>query len=304
MTGTTIIAAHSCWAQALSVSSGSNLRRMTSVELSAMPSVKCAKPQEWNIGAASIVCSRARSGIMSNSAAAGPSDSGCLRWAPFGLPVVPLVRITTRPFSLGGSTLHGAPPAMTGAGPGARGRAGDEVLERGVVGRLAGVVPGDEALAPLARVVDEVLELGVVDDRGRLLALGDRGDLRARELRVEVQRVGAELRQRDGRVDEAAVVAAHDRDARTLPHPAGAQGVGQGVRALGALGERERPEVVDERRGVRMADRADRVARGGRGPEAAQRAPRLDDPVRARRRHDSRARQRAGGEEFLPDPVL
>ena len=105
ITGTTTSAVHSCWAIALSVSSGSNLRRMTSVELSAMPRVKCAKPQEWNIGAASIVCSRARSGIMSNSAAAGSSDSGWRRWAPFGLPVVPLVRITTRPLRLGGSSV-------------------------------------------------------------------------------------------------------------------------------------------------------------------------------------------------------
>ena len=47
-----------------------------------MPSVKCAKPQEWNIGAAIIVVSRARSGIFENSAAAGSSDSGCLRGRP------------------------------------------------------------------------------------------------------------------------------------------------------------------------------------------------------------------------------
>jgi hypothetical protein len=130
---------------------------MTSVELSAMPSVKCAKPHEWNIGAASIVCSRARSGIMSNSAAAGSSDSGWRRWAPFGLPVVPLVRMTTRPFWLGGSTSDVVALA-------------DEVLEARVVAGLADVMPGDEALAALARVVDEVLELGVVDDRGGLLA--------------------------------------------------------------------------------------------------------------------------------------
>ena len=68
----------------------------------AAPSVKCAKPQEWNIGAAIIVVSRARSGIFENSAAAGSSESGCLRAAPFGVPVVPEVRITTRPGSAGG----------------------------------------------------------------------------------------------------------------------------------------------------------------------------------------------------------
>ena len=34
-----------------------------------MPSVKCAKPQEWNSGAAIIVLSRALSGIIASSAA-------------------------------------------------------------------------------------------------------------------------------------------------------------------------------------------------------------------------------------------
>ncbi len=65
-------------------------------------SVKCAKPHEWNIGAAIIVVSRACSGIFENSAAAGSSESGWLRAAPLGVPVVPEVRITTRPFSAGG----------------------------------------------------------------------------------------------------------------------------------------------------------------------------------------------------------
>ena len=82
-----------------------------------MPSVKCTKPQEWNIGAAIIVGSPARSGILENSAAAGSSDSGCLRWAPLGEPVVPLVRITTRPLFSGATTSRGV------AG-------GDEVLQR------------------------------------------------------------------------------------------------------------------------------------------------------------------------------
>ena len=86
-----------------------------------MPSVKCAKPHEWNIGAAIIVRSRARSGIFENSAAAGSSDSGCLRCAPFGVPVVPLVRMTTRPFSAGGTTSAGSPRL-------------DQVLEQRVLG--------------------------------------------------------------------------------------------------------------------------------------------------------------------------
>ena len=74
-----------------------------------MPRVKCAKPHEWNIGAAIIVVSRARNGIFENSAAAGSSVSGWLRLAPLGVPVVPDVRMTTRPFSAGGTTSDESP---------------------------------------------------------------------------------------------------------------------------------------------------------------------------------------------------
>ena len=86
-----------------------------------MPSVKCAKPHEWNIGAAIIVGSPARSGIFENSAAAGSSDSGCLRCAPLGVPVVPLVRITTRPFSAGGTTSSGSPASIRSSSSGSLG---------------------------------------------------------------------------------------------------------------------------------------------------------------------------------------
>ena len=102
ITGTTTSAVHSCCAVSESTPSGSNLRASTSVEDRLMPSVKCAKPQEWNSGAAIIVCSRAFSGIRDSSAAAGSSDRGCEREAPFGVPVVPEVRITALPRSLGG----------------------------------------------------------------------------------------------------------------------------------------------------------------------------------------------------------
>ena len=66
--------------------------------------MKWPNPQEWNIGAAITVVSRARSGILEKRDAAGSIESGCLRAAPFGVPVVPEVRITTRPFSRGGSS--------------------------------------------------------------------------------------------------------------------------------------------------------------------------------------------------------
>ena len=103
-----------------------------------MPSVKCTKPHEWNIGAAIIVGSPARSGIFEKSAAAGSSDSGCLRWAPLGEPVVPLVRITTRPLLSGGTTSSGSPASIRSSSSGS-------------LGCVVAVVPGDEALAALRR---------------------------------------------------------------------------------------------------------------------------------------------------------
>ena len=175
--------------------------------------MKWAKPQEWNSGAAmNVVCARF-SGILDSSDTAGSSDCGCAAAAPFGVPVVPEVRITARP------ARARAAPAGSGR------RAGDQLVERGVVGVL-GVVPGDEALAPLAGVLEQLGELLVVDDRHRLLALDDLRELRAGEGGVQVERVGAELGERDRRLDEAAVVAAHDRDAVALADA----GVGERVR--------------------------------------------------------------------------
>jgi hypothetical protein len=121
ITGTTISAAVWCCAVSDSVSSGSNLRLSTSVEDRLMPSVKCTKPHEWNIGAAIIVFSRAFSGIMASSAAAGSSDLGCEREAPFGVPVVPEVRMIALPRSLGGLTGAVSPLADISSSSGSRG---------------------------------------------------------------------------------------------------------------------------------------------------------------------------------------
>ena len=59
------------------------------------------------------VRSRARSGIDASSAAAGSSDAGWLAVAPFGAPVVPLVRITTRPPTRGAASSAGSPASMS-----------------------------------------------------------------------------------------------------------------------------------------------------------------------------------------------
>ncbi len=95
------------------MSSGSKRRRSISVDASGSARLKCAKPHEWNIGAAIIVVCRARSGIFENSAATGSSVSGWLRAAPFGVPVVPDVSITTRPLSVGGSSSEVSPRSIS-----------------------------------------------------------------------------------------------------------------------------------------------------------------------------------------------
>ena len=54
ITGTTISDVHPCRAISDSVASGSNLRSSTIVVERPIASVKCAKPQAWNSGAAII----------------------------------------------------------------------------------------------------------------------------------------------------------------------------------------------------------------------------------------------------------
>jgi hypothetical protein len=170
----------------------------------------------------------------------------------------------------------------------------DEVPQQRV-GRIAVlllVVPRDVALAALAGVLDEVAELLVVDERLRLLALGDVGELRARERGVEEQRVGAQLRARHDRVDEAAVVAAHDPDAVALLDALLGEGVRERVGALVDVLEGQRPELVDDRRGVRVARGRGGVAARRRGPEADEADDRAEDVVGASRAQDARLDER------------
>ena len=77
------------------------------------PSEKWAKPQEWKSGAAMCVFWRAFTGIFDSSDTTGSSDCGLAREAPFGDPVVPLVRIVARPSRSGGTTSEGSPPAIS-----------------------------------------------------------------------------------------------------------------------------------------------------------------------------------------------
>ncbi len=50
---------------------------------------KWMKPQEWKSGAAIIIVEPRRKGILSMSEASIRRPSGLVRWAPFGVPVVP-----------------------------------------------------------------------------------------------------------------------------------------------------------------------------------------------------------------------
>ena len=50
---------------------------------------------------------------MSSSEASVISPSGLVRWAPFGVPVVPEVRITKRGLSIGGAWSAGSPAAIS-----------------------------------------------------------------------------------------------------------------------------------------------------------------------------------------------
>ncbi len=60
-----------------------------------------------------MVFSRAFSGILDSSAAAGSSDLGWEREAPFGVPVVPDVRMIAFPGSPGGTTSERSPPSIS-----------------------------------------------------------------------------------------------------------------------------------------------------------------------------------------------
>ncbi len=278
ITGTRTSALARCWATARSVSSGSNFRRSTSVEASGRPSVKWAKPQEWNIGAAIIVVSRARSGIFENSAATGSSESGCLRGGALrGCRSCPEVRITTRPLARRGGVEFGAVAAC------------DQLLSSGS-SVAAGGSPAQatKRLRPAAPARDEPGELLVVDDGDGVLAREHVGDLRAGEGRVQVQRAGAELRAGDGRFDEAAVVAAHDRDAVPFAYAGRRERAGERVGAPRATSANvRRPALVDDRRAVRVADRRADVGGRRRRSPALQAASGAQRPVGAHRARSS-----------------
>src|SRR3954447_6459113 len=101
--------------------------------------------------------------MRSSRAATGSSDLGIAREAPFGVPVVPEVRMIALPSVAGATTDERSPWATRSASVGAPGGGG--VARRRVAGRRAGLVPGDVALAPAPRLPQHRGELLVVDER-------------------------------------------------------------------------------------------------------------------------------------------
>src|ERR1700722_17419943 len=55
--------------------------------------VACRNPSAWNIGAGSEVTSLALNGTCDRIPPIGANVGGVLRFAPFGVPVLPLVRM-------------------------------------------------------------------------------------------------------------------------------------------------------------------------------------------------------------------
>ncbi len=122
------------------------------------------------MGTQSSVTSPALNGTLLSRPPISPSDFGSLRGAPFGVPVVPLVRIV----------IFGPSPARGGAPLSPR---GDQRVQR-VVGVLVVVDPGP--VAAVRRVVDALEHLAVlvvVDEQVGALAFGHLTDLRARRRR-------------------------------------------------------------------------------------------------------------------------
>ena len=158
----------------------------------------------------------------------------------------------------------------------------DQLVDGGVATRAV-LAPADEALQSLAGLAEQLGELLVVDQRRRLLALDHADQLRARERGVHVEAVGAELRDREGGVDEAAVVAAHDRDPVARFDALVGQRTREGVGAPLHLGEGHAAVLVDDHRAIGIVDHRACDPGRRRGPPAMQLAEHAHELVRAHR---------------------
>ena len=156
----------------------------------------------WKIGETMTMVPLRGNGIRSTSSAVANGDT-LARGAPFGKPVVPLVRMTE-------------PPGLLGAGSGSVEFA---AMMSSIVGTPVGQVgalvhPGEHPRQVGGQRVEQVRELTVVQHRLHVLPLAYLRELRLGESGIHQHQPGAELAARGHRDDEAAMVAAeqaHDR---------------------------------------------------------------------------------------------
>ncbi len=255
ITGTTA----STWARwswtARSVSSSSKRRRRTIVEAVGRLITKWKKPQEWKSGAA---IDHRLAGAIGDLV-----DQRGHRQQPVGAGALGALRRAGRARGEDHEAGFVGRRLEVGVVVG-----GDQRVERRALHLAVG--PGDDAGDALVDAVEQAGELLVVDERLRRLALGHLDQLRPGEHRVEVERAGAELGRGQRRLDEAAVVAAHDPDpvARSDPHCG--EGVGKRVGAAVHPLEAERAAFVDQHRLVRVFDRRGGDAGRRRGAPAQE----------------------------------
>ena len=131
---------------------------------------------------------RLLTGLAAGSARAarrpGPTLSGCLRVAPFGVPVVPEVRMTARPSCSGGIGDSASADSISSS----------SVRSLRSPSCASGSCQATKRLRRSPGLREQLGELLVVDDRDRLLALDHLGELRPGELGVQVEAGDAELR--------------------------------------------------------------------------------------------------------------
>ena len=161
------------------------------------------------------------------------------------------------------------------------------------------VDPRHEAGAPPTALARRLGELLVVDQAGQLLGPDDLGELGPGEGGVQEVGVGAELRQGDGRLHEAAVVATEHTDVVALLDAGLRQAGGERSRAAVHITEGQRPRLVDHRGGVGVAHRSRRVAGGGCRAPAAQGCRHADHLVGPQRPEEPYLVERRHGADYL-----
>ena len=210
--------------------------------------VACRKPRAWNIGAGSEVTSSALNGTCDKMPPIGANVGGVLRLAPFGVPVVPLVKMM----------IDECLPAF---GAGALLLGGDQVWPSvsSALPELLSVRSGAQC-AQLAQrrfgLADASGVFVVVNDELGAFTFRDLFDLRAGERAVEQDDASPDPCAAEFCDREPAVVARQDRDPIAAAHPLGQQPVGDRVRGLVELpvGEFDlRRRCIAARWGVRLA---------------------------------------------------